>query len=114
MSKIAIVIQENVTAPVLMQIKRIINDSIEHLKVNVDEHNPVYTVNLFYNDHEQIAEKLLSLTAFLNDQRIRYVIYELDEEDSFDEIKRDAETYIITLETMKNILDSFSKEVERQ
>jgi hypothetical protein len=114
MSKIAIVVQENVTVPILMQIKKIINDAIDHLKLNIDEHNPIYTGNLFYNDHEQIAEKLLSLTAFLNDQDIDYVIYELDEEDSFDDIKSNSEMYTITLETMKNILDSFSSEVERQ
>lgn len=114
MSKIAIVVQENVTAPILIQIKRIINDSLERLKLNIDEHNPIYTGNLFNNDHEQIAENLLSLTAFLNDQHIGYVIYELDKEDSFDEIKSNTEVYAITLETMKNILDSFSSEVERQ
>ena len=114
MSKIAIVVQENVTASALMQIKRIINDSIEHLKVNIDQRDPIYTGNLFKNDHEHIAGKLLSLTAFLNDQRISYTIYELDEEGSFDEIKNGAETYAITLETMKNILNSFSQETERQ
>jgi len=50
----------------------------------------------------------------LNDQHIGYVIYELDEKDSFDEIKGNAEMYTITLQTMKNILDSFTSEVERQ
>jgi hypothetical protein len=112
MSKIAIVVQGNVTAPHLMQIKRIINDSIDRLKINIDEHNPIYIGNLFYNDHQQIAEKLLSLTALLNDQHIDYAIYELSEEDSFDEIKSNAEMYAISLETMKNILDSFTNEVE--
>ena len=87
MSKIAIVVQENVSAPVLMQIKRIINDSIEHLKVNIEDRNPIFTGNLFYNDHEQVAWQLLSLTALLNDQHINYVIYELEEGDSFDDIK---------------------------
>lgn len=113
MSQIVIVPRKrNIESSILFLLKNKIGENITLLKSHFENETPLYKCNLFYNDHDEVVDKLLGITSILESHSIKYGIYELDEDEPYNiETARPNE---IDLDTMKNIIDSFNEEREKE
>jgi hypothetical protein len=114
MSKISIVILEKLSNEQLGTLKQILPDkSLMEIKKNCSDGSPVFEARLFYNDHDELADKLKKIIVLTENEKIRHKIYELDDEEEFNKIAS-KEIFEISEVTLLNILDSFDRERERQ
>ncbi|RYZ25409.1 MAG: hypothetical protein EOP49_44665 [Sphingobacteriales bacterium] len=115
MSQIAIVVKgTEADAAALLKIKAVTGQSVQDIKTAIQEQKPVYTGVLFFNDHDEVAEKLKSLLDSLDKNGLGYSIYELEEGEDFANVAGQEQAYAITKETLLNILQTFDRERERQ
>lgn len=106
MSKAVIVIdQSEVSGKALMAIKPLTGASLADLKLAIGGGLPILSEKLFYNNHDDVSQKLKSLLSVLHTESVSYSIYELDEESEF---KNEADHSVdkIDEETLLNILNS--------
>ena len=97
---------------ILKDLKNITGLGISEIKKNIENHKEFVAYKLFYNDHNEIAEKLIKLINILSSQEMHYNIYELDTSEQLN--IENADLYEIDAQTLLNILDEFDREVERQ
>lgn len=111
MSQIVIVLDSKIETSVLFEVKKITKESIDKLRSAEENNKPIYSCDLFYNNHDDVSGILKNLISLL-DKSSSYKIYELDEDEVYDVVKSRGKE--ITRDTLINILDSFDREVERQ
>lgn len=110
MSQIVVVLDSKIDTSILFEVKKITKESIDKLRSAEENDKPIYSCNLFYNNHDEVSGILKNLISLL-DNSSPYKIYELDEDEVYDVVRsREQE---ITKDTLINILDSFDREFER-
>lgn len=113
MSKIAITVDRPAdVAKLVPALRRVTGMGVGEIKARIDEGRPVAEYVLFGNDHDEVARKLRDLSADLPALGARARVYELGEDDAFEEA--DLATNEIDLEILRNILQSHDREVTRQ
>lgn len=113
MSQILIVPrQRNIENSVLFLLKNKTGENSTIVKSHFENETPIYACNLFYNDHDELVEKLLCITSILENHSIKFGIFELEENESYNLDL--ASLNEIDLDTLKNSIDSFNEERKKQ
>ncbi len=76
---------ENVSSLDLMNLKKVLKVSLVEVKHKVKSKSVLVRYPLYYNDHEEIAQKVLSLFQTLSKMALCFGVYEIVEE--FSEFK---------------------------
>jgi len=113
MSKIVVKV-EDVTrlADVIPAIRKITGLGISDVKQRIESGRPLVEYALFYNDHDEIAERLRELMAELPRHGAKLRLFELEEGEEFESMPN-ASKYEISPEAMENILLSHERGLER-
>jgi hypothetical protein len=114
MSKIVVKV-ENVTqlGDVMPAIRKITGLGISEAKQRIESGRPLVEYLLYYNDHDEIAQRLRELMTVLPRSGARIRLFELDEGDEFESLP-DASAYEISSDVLENILLRHESELERQ
>lgn len=107
MSKIVIIPEKSqCESSVLVLLKKITEEAIGAVKAHFQNATPLYQCNLFYNDHKEVTDKLLSILTVLDNHAVKYRIYESDETMPYSSETINS-TEEISRETLENILNAF-------
>lgn len=114
MSKIVIEVSDykDLTGTISV-IQKITKKGISEIKNNITAHRPVYEGALFYNDHDEVADKLIALVRDLAKINTQVAVYELDEDDDASDLSK-YEDSLISPMIMLNIIQKHDDEIERQ
>ncbi len=113
MSKIVVKV-ENVTrlGDVMPAIRKITGLGISDAKQRIESGRPLVEYLLFYNDHDEIAQRLRELMTVLPRSGVRLRLFELDEGEEFESMPN-ASKYEISSDTLENILLTHERGIER-
>jgi hypothetical protein len=114
MSKIVVKV-ENVTrlGDVMPAIRKITGLGISDAKQRIESGRPLVEYALFYNDHDEIAQRLRELMTELPKAGVKLRLFELDEGEEFESMPN-ASKYEISSDVLENILLRHERELERQ
>ncbi|REC61462.1 hypothetical protein DRF65_16120 [Chryseobacterium pennae] len=113
MSKIAIIINnDSVSANTLFELKKVTGESVDAIRKNISDHKPIVEGLLFYNDHDEVSEKLFKVVRDLAKNDITYSIFELEEDEEYNTI--DSKNQEISADTLYNIIEEHNREIRRQ
>jgi hypothetical protein len=114
MSKIVVKVENGTRlADVMPAIRKITGLGISDAKQRIESGRPLVEYLLFYNDHDEIAQRLRELMTVLPRSGARLQLFELDEGDEFESLP-DASEYEISSDVLENILSSHERGLERQ
>ncbi|OCA77130.1 hypothetical protein BBI01_01315 [Chryseobacterium artocarpi] len=113
MSKIAIIINSDTVSPkALFELKKTIGTGVDEIKENILDKRPVFEGVLFYNDHDEVSEKLFKVIDELKKNDVPYSLFELEDEEKYDVI--DSKNQEINDEVLRNIIEMHNREIRRQ
>jgi len=114
MSKIVVKV-ENMTrlGDVMPAIRKITGLGISDAKQRIESGRPLVEYTLFYNDHDEIAQRLRELMTELPQVGAKLRLFELEEGEEFESIP-DASAYEISSDDLENILALHERELDRQ
>jgi hypothetical protein len=113
MSNIAIVlIKEKLEVSILKEIHILTGGSLAKIRLNLLNNRPIVELELFDNQYDEKAKVLRKLIEICERYYLETEIYELPSGDDFETslIKEESK---ISLNILKNILDSSDDEIER-
>lgn len=114
MSKIVIEIENyKDLVKTIAKVKDVTKEGVASVKSNITNHKPVYEGKLFYNDHDEISNDLISLVKGLGSIETQIGIYEVDEDENIENFE-DFEDSKITPAELLNILQKHDDEIIRQ
>ncbi|WP_343632692.1 hypothetical protein [Fluviicola sp.] len=103
MSQIALIIkQRTIDNSTLLAVKNFSGQSLSQVNERIRSGSPVFQALLFGNDHDEIADVLLKIVNVLQIGKVKFDLYELEENEVLDKGKH--QHYILSVETLKNIL----------
>lgn len=113
-SKIVVKV-ENVTrlVDVMPAIRKITGLGISEAKQRIESGQPLVEYALFYNDHDEIADRLRELMTELPRHGAKLRLFELKEEEEFESMPN-ASKYEISSDNLENILLMHERGLERQ
>ncbi|PHR35257.1 MAG: hypothetical protein COA38_02920 [Fluviicola sp.] len=106
MVKILIYIKEvnDVQARELMQLKNVMGLPLIEVKGRLKDQSRLVEYPLYYNDHEEIAEKVYGIVEILNSSEIEYSLHEVAE--GMDFLKdEDLDGWIVDEDSLDDFLD---------
>jgi hypothetical protein len=104
MSKISISLNSEVPNAALMHIKRITSLGLNEIRQNVGTGQPFFNALLFYNDHDDVAQKIRDLISTFNSNSVEASFFELEEDEELNQSNRDISE--ISSDTLLNILEA--------
>jgi hypothetical protein len=114
MSNIVVVVNERaVDVSVLKELHKILGGSLARIRTAISKGLPVVEMEIFDNQYEEKASLLRKLISLISRSDFGVEIYELPEGDSFESSSVRNES-LISMEILKNILDSSDDEMDRQ
>ncbi|WP_276166948.1 hypothetical protein [Zobellia alginiliquefaciens] len=114
MSKIVLKIEKYTNLPrTIGSIAKIEKVGMSEIKSRISENQPILERKLFYNNHNEVAKSLINLIMDLKSLGTSVNIYELEEEEEFNELD-EPELLKIDKETLANILGIHDRETDRQ
>jgi hypothetical protein len=111
MSKIAVTIDSAVFNNVLMDLKRETNLSLAEIRQSIGSGQPLAKFSLFYNDHDEVSQKLRSLVSIFTSNSVAASFFELEEDEELNLDNRDLTE--ISSTTLLNILEAHDSGIER-
>jgi hypothetical protein len=114
MSKIAIKVE--ITEPrseVLAAVRKATGMGFSDIRERILGGRPVVEYVLYYNDHDEKAQRLRDLLAQLAPLGVRPRIYELEEGRSLEELP-DPAIYEVTTEFLVGLLDDYDYDMEHR
>jgi hypothetical protein len=111
MSKVVISLDTEVPNNVLMDIRRTTDLSLAEIRQSISSGQPFAEFPLFYNDHDEVAQKLRSLVSVLTSNSVTASFFELEEDEELTSDNRDLTE--ISSTTLLNILEAHDSGIER-
>jgi hypothetical protein len=111
MSKIIVSLNTEVPNNILMDIRRATDLSLAEIRQSINSGQPFAEFLLFYNDHDEVSQRLRSLVSILTSNSIAASFFELEEDEELNLDNRDLTE--ISSTTLLNILEAHDSGIER-
>jgi hypothetical protein len=111
MSKVVVFLDTEVPNNVLMDIRRATDLSLAEIRQSIGSGQPFAEFPLFYNDHDEVSQKLRSLILILTSNSVTASFFELEEDEELNSDNRDLTE--ISSTTLLNILETHDSGIER-
>jgi hypothetical protein len=111
MSKVVISFDTEVSNNVLIDIERATANSLTELRQAISSGKPFAEFLLFYNNHNEVEQKLRNLISIFNVNSVEAKFFELEEDEELDLNNRDLTE--ISSDTLLNILEAHNLGIGR-
>jgi hypothetical protein len=111
MSKIVISLDSEISNTALIDIRRVTNLDLSEIRQSVSSGEPLVEFPLFYNDHDEVSQKLRNLVSIFTSNSIEASFFELEEDEELNLDNRDLTE--ISSTTLLNILEAHDSGIER-
>ncbi len=96
---------------ILMDIRRTTDLSLAKIRQSIGSGQPFAEFPLFYNDHDEVSQKLRSLVSILTSNSVAASFFELEEDEELNSDNRNSTE--ISSTTLLNILEAHDSGIER-
>jgi hypothetical protein len=114
MTKIVVLLDDQVDTRSLMDIKRLTNLGLSDIKERVASGHPLVEYKMYNNDYENTFQKLRSLIETLSRHSINSKFFQVSDENANILEMNNRDLYEVSPDIVNNLMESYEREVSRQ
>jgi hypothetical protein len=114
MTKIVVLLDDQVDSSSLMDIKRLTNLGLSDIRERVASGQPLVEYQMYNNDYENTFQTLRSLIEILSRHSINSKFFQISDENPDILEMNNRDLYEVSPDTVNNLMKSYEREVSRQ
>jgi hypothetical protein len=114
MTKIVVLLNDQIDSSSLMEIKRLTNLGLGDIRQRVASGHPIVEYKMYNNDYENTFQTLRNLVETFSRHSINSRFFQVSDEDANILEMNNRDLYEVSPDTVNNLMESYEREVSRQ